>query len=117
MFKNLGNIANLMKSIGQLPDRMAKLKQEMEIKRIRGRACEGDHQVLVEVDGLGLVHSVDLSLSLFSPEQKSLTQRLTLEAMNQAIAQAKALHVQAIRELTKGVDLPGLENILEEMAK
>jgi DNA-binding YbaB/EbfC family protein len=117
MFKNLGNIANLMKSFGQMPERMSKLKQQMEGKRICGRACEGDYQVTVEVSGLGLVHEVDISSSLLAPEHKSLTQRLTLEAINHAVTQAKAMHLEAIRELTHGVELPGLDKIIEEMAK
>ena len=117
MFKNLGNIANLVKSMGQLPDRMSKLKQQMESKRICGRACEGDHQVRVEVSGLGLVHEVDISSTLLAPEHKSLVQRLTLEAINHAVVQAKALHVEAIKEATHGVELPGLEKIIEEIAK
>jgi len=117
MFKNLGNIANLMKTFGQLPERMAKLKQQMEAKRIRGRACEGDHQVTVEVSGLGLVHEVDVSSTLLAPEHKSLVQRLTLEAINHAVVQAKSMHVEAVRELTHGVDLPGMDKIIEEMAR
>jgi len=117
MFKNLGTIANLMKTFGQLPERMAKLKQQMEAKRIRGRACEGDHQVTVEVSGLGLVHEVDVSSTLLAPEHKSLVQRLTLEAINHAVVQAKSMHVEAVRELTHGVDLPGMDKIIEEMAR
>jgi DNA-binding protein YbaB len=117
MFKNLGNIANLMKAFGQLPDKAAKLKQQMEAKRIRGRACEGDHQVTVEVSGLGQVHEVDISSSLFAPEHRSLTQRLTLEAINHAVTQAKALHAESIRELTQGVDIPGLDKIIQDMAQ
>ena len=117
MFKNLGNIANLVKSMGQLPDRMSKLKQQMESKRICGRACEGDHQVQVGVSGLGLVHEVDISSTLLAPEHKSLVQRLTLEAINHAVVQAKAMHVEAIKEATHGVEFPGLEKIIEEIAK
>ncbi|MCE2801510.1 MAG: YbaB/EbfC family nucleoid-associated protein [Planctomycetaceae bacterium] len=117
MFKNLGNIANLMKAFGQLPERAAKLKQQMEATRIRGRACEGDHQVTVEVSGLGQVHEVDISSSLFSPEHRSLAQRLTLEATNHAVAQAKLMHADSIRELTQGVDIPGLEKVIQDMTQ
>jgi DNA-binding protein YbaB len=52
-----------------------------------------------------------------APEHKSLVQRLTLEAINHAVAQAKALHVEAIKEATHGVEFPGLEKIIEEIAK
>lgn len=117
MFKNLGNIANLMKAFGQLPEKASKLKQQMEVKRIRGRACQGDHQVSVEVSGLGLVHEVDISGSLFTPEHRSLAQRLTLEAINDAVSQAKSLHAESIRELTQGVEIPGLDKVIQDMAQ
>jgi DNA-binding protein YbaB len=64
-----------------------------------------------------LVHEVDISSTLLAPEHKSLVQRLTLDAINHAVVQAKALHVEAIKEATHGVELPGLEKIIEEIAK
>jgi hypothetical protein len=36
--------------------------------------------------------------------------------MNQAVAAAKQVHVQALKELTHGVSLPGIDKMLEEMA-
>lgn len=118
MFKNLSNLANLMRTAGHMGERLSTIKHQMEQKRVRGRACEGDHEVLVELNGLGVVLTVELSDSLCQDvHNKTLAQRLILEAMNQAIAAAKELHVHAIRELTHGLDLPGLDKILEEMAR
>ncbi len=117
MFKNLSNIANLMRTAGQLGERMSALKQRMDGVRVRGRACEGEWEVCVELNGLGVVQTVDLSPSLFDPQLKTVAQRLILEAMNQAVMQAKELHIQAIKELTHGVEIPGLDKILEEMAR
>jgi DNA-binding protein YbaB len=118
MFKNLTNIANLMRTAGHLGERLTTIKHQMEHKRVRGRACEGDHEVLVELNGLGVVQTVELSDSLMQdPANKPLAQRLILESMNQAVTAAKELHVQAVRELTHGLDLPGLDKILEEMAR
>ena len=117
MFKHLSNLANLMQTAGRLGDRLKELKVQMEHQRVRGRACHGDHEVLVELNGLGIVQSVELSDSLLQdPSHKSLVQRLILESMNQAVAAAKQLHVHAIKDLTQGIDLPGLDKILEEMA-
>jgi hypothetical protein len=117
MFKSLSNIASMVKNVSHIGDRLAKLKLEMEHRRVRGRACEGDHEVHVELNGLGSVQTIEISPSLFHPEHHPLTQRLVLEAMNHAVAQAKQLHVQAVRELTNGLDIPGLNSILEEMAR
>jgi DNA-binding protein YbaB len=42
---------------------------------------------------------------------------LTLEAINHAVSQAKSLHADSIRELTQGVDIPGLEKVIQDMAQ
>jgi DNA-binding protein YbaB len=117
MFKNLTNIANIMRVASQMGDRLSALKQQMEHRRVRGRACDGDHEVIVELNGLGVVQTVDLSPSLFDPQHRSCSQHLILEATNQAVAAAKELHVHAVKELTHGLDIPGLDKILEEMAR
>jgi DNA-binding protein YbaB len=117
MFKNLTSLANLMQTASRMGDRLSELKRQMEHKRVRGRACDGDHEVIVELNGLGVVQTVELSESLLqNPEHKSLAQRLILESTNQAVAEAKGMHVHAIKELTRGLDLPGLDKIIEEMA-
>ncbi len=96
---------------------MPELKRQLALKRVRGRACEGDHEVNVELNGLGVAQTVELSDSLLqSPQHKAIAQRLILEAMNQAVAAAKQVHVQALKELTHGFSLPGIDKMLEEMA-
>ncbi|MFO0014895.1 MAG: YbaB/EbfC family nucleoid-associated protein [Planctomycetota bacterium] len=117
MFKHLSNLANLVQTASRLGDRLTELKHQMHGKRVRGRACHGDHEVVVELNGLGVVQTVELSESLFQdPSHKSLAQRLILESMNQAVSAAKELHVHAIKELTQGVDVPGLDKLIEELA-
>jgi hypothetical protein len=37
--------------------------------------------------------------------------------MNHAVAQAKEMHVHAVRELTNGLDIPGLNGIIDELAR
>lgn len=117
MFKSFNNIAAMMKAAGSIGERLPKLKTEMEHRRVRGRACDGGHQVLVELNGLGVVQTIDISVSLHHPDHKSISQRLVLEAMNHAVAQAKEMHVHAVRELTGGLDIPGLNGILDELAR
>lgn len=117
MFKNLTSLANLMQTASRMGDRMSELKRQMEHKRVRGRACDGDHEVNVELNGLGVAQTIELSDSLLqSSEHKATAQRLILEATNQAVAAAKQMHVHALKELTRGIDLPGLDKVLEEMA-
>jgi DNA-binding protein YbaB len=117
MFKNLTNLANIMRTASQMGERLSALKVQMEGRRVHGRACEGDHEVSIELNGLGVVQTVDLSSSLLDPSHKSTAQRLTLEAMNQAVAAAKTLHVHAVKEMTHGLDIPGLDKIVEELAR
>lgn len=117
MFKNLTNIANLMRTASQMGDKLATLKGQLETRRVYGSATEGGHSVNVELNGLGVMQSMDVSPSLLSVEQKATLQQLTIQAMNQAVAAAKQMHVDAIRQLTNGLDIPGIDNILTEMAR
>jgi len=117
MFQKLSNLANLMRTATHLGERLTTLKHQMEKRRVRGRACDGDHEVTVELNGLGVVQTVDVSASLLDHEHKTTAQRLVLEAMNQAVTQAKEMHVSAVKELTGGLDIPGLDGLIEEMAR
>ncbi len=117
MFKNLTNIANIMRTASQMGERMNELKNDMEGRRVYGRAGEGDHSVFVELNGLGVVQTIDISESLLDRSMKQNVQDLTAAAMNEAVAEAKKMHVEAVRQLTGGIELPGLDNVLNELGR
>ena len=47
---------------------------------------------------------------------RDLIEDLVVAAVNQAIAKGKQLHAEAVRELTGGLQLPGLQEAIEKLA-
>ncbi len=117
MFKNIGNltqIAGLLKNLGQMKSKVAEAKQKLAGKTVVG-SIPGD-SVRIEMNGLGEVTLVAVDPAMLTPDFQAQLQASLQEATNKAIKLAKQLHVESIRELTGGVELPGMEGILEELA-
>jgi DNA-binding YbaB/EbfC family protein len=118
MFKNLTNLASAMKNMTQIGSQLKGMNARLEAARVYGSAVSGLFSVNVELSGLGVVQSVSVSESLACPEQKSLLQELTKEAMNQAVRSAKEMHINEVKELTGGAEFfPGMNDMMQNMIK
>ena len=62
MFKELGNLASLMKNANQIGGKMGAMSEELKGKRVTGSA--GGGMVEVEANGLGQILKVKLDPSL-----------------------------------------------------
>ena len=116
MFKNLSNltqVAGLFKNLGQMKGRIAEAKKHLAGRKVVGET-DGS-RVHIEMNGLGEVTNVQVHLDLLTPEMQSQLQKLLQEAINKAVGRARELHMESIREITKGVDLPGLDGVLQEI--
>jgi DNA-binding YbaB/EbfC family protein len=116
MFKGLGNLANLPAMLKQAQEMTAKFEQlsaEMKSKRVTGNAGGG----LVEVDanGLGDVLAVRIDPSLIEKQDRELLEDLLPAAVNAARAKAKELHADAMRQLSGGLQIPGLGEALGQL--
>ncbi len=110
MFKGLGNIASLLKNAQQIGGRISAVNDELKTKRAIGKA--GGGMVEVEVDGLGQVLRVTIDAALIERKDREMIEDLVPGAVNAAIAKSKELHADALRNLTGGMDLPGLKEAL-----
>jgi DNA-binding protein YbaB len=118
MFKNLTNLAGAMRNLTQLGPQMKAINSKLETARVYGSASQDGLSVNVAMSGLGLVQSVSISDLLGTGEHKMLLEKLTTDAMNQAIKSAKELHINALKDLTGGAELfPGMNDMLENMTK
>ncbi len=118
MFKNLGNLtqlAGMLKNLGQVRGRLAESKERLATERVVGE--DTSSSVRIEMNGLGEVIAVTVNTQVLTPELQMQVQESIQIATNLAIQQAKRLHLESIRSLTQGVELPGLEGIMEELAK
>lgn len=118
MFKNLGNLtqlAGMLKNLGQMKTKLAESKSKLATQKAVGQ--DTSSSVRVEINGLGEVISVEVQQHVLTPELQVQLQQSIQIATNLAIQQAKQMHLQSIKELTQGIELPGLDGILEELAK
>jgi DNA-binding YbaB/EbfC family protein len=114
MFKGLSNLGNLLKQAQQFGGQMEKLTEEMKTRRATGTA--GGGMVEVEINGLLEVLRCRVDPQLFAQGDRELVEDLVVAAVNQAVAKAKELHAAAVKELTGGLQLPGLQEALEKIA-
>ncbi len=114
MFKGLSNFGNLLKQAQQFGGQMEKLTEEMKTRRATGTA--GGGMVEVEINGLLEVLRCRVDPQLFAQGDRELVEDLVVAAVNQAVAKAKHLHATAVKDLTGGLQLPGLQEALEKIA-
>jgi nucleoid-associated protein EbfC len=110
VFKGLTNLASLIKQAQQVGTRIQAVNEELKGKRATGNA--GGGMVEVEVDGLGQVLRVTIDPALIERKDRELIEDLVPAAVNAAVAKSKEIHAEALRDLTGGMNLPGLQEAL-----
>lgn len=112
MFKglgSLGNIASMMASFKDLPQKMQELNQQMQSEHVSGDSTCG--RVSVVVNCVGQVQSVSIREQGMSTEE---IEQAVVEATNAAGAIAKQTYADAIRAMVAdmNLDLPGIDGLL-----
>lgn len=114
MFKglgNLGNIASMVGSLQQLPEKLSELNEKMKNETVSATSACG--KVTISMSGTGQVQNVEISPSLTGESLQQAVQETT----NAAGASAKKLYADAIRELANEMDLnlPGIDGMLTSL--
>ena len=113
MFKGLGNIASMVRQAGQIGGKMKEISEKLQNERATGQA--GGGMVECEVNGLGQVLGIKIEPTLLENNEHEMIQDLLPAAINQAIAKSKQMHMEAMKEATGGMELPGLDQALSEI--
>ena len=115
MFKGLGQLANLgslLKQAQNIGSQMQGLSEQLKHQRATGSA--GGGLVEVEVNGLGEVIACRIDPGLIAKGDGEMIEDLLPAAFNQAHAKSKQLHAEAMKSLTEGLELPGLDDALAQ---
>src|SRR5688572_837016 len=104
IFKNLGNLAGIMKQAQEMSARMQSANQELKTRRVYGTA--GGNMVSVEANGQGQILRLSIDPEFFSKMDRELLEDLVPAAVNQAVAKAKELQSELMQGLTQGVEIP-----------
>jgi nucleoid-associated protein EbfC len=110
MFKGLSNLGSLLKTAQQFGSRMEELNAQLKNRRATGTA--GGGMVEIELNGLLEVMHCKIDPKLISQSDKELLEDLVVAAVGQAIAKGRQLHAEAMKDLTGGLELPGIQEAI-----
>ena len=110
MFKGLSNLGSLIKQAQQIGGQMQNLSEELKDRRAEGTA--GGGMVEIEVNGLLEVLRCRIDQQLVAQGDREFIEDLVAAAVNQAVAKGKQLHAEAMKQLTGGLNLPGIQEAL-----
>jgi DNA-binding YbaB/EbfC family protein len=113
MFKNLGNIASLMRQAQAMTGKMQEVTESLKHQRVT--AAAGGGMVEVEANGLGEVLRVRIEPTLVQQGDREMIEDLLPSAINQAVAKAKQLHMEAMKTMTGEMGVPGLDEALAKI--
>jgi len=98
-----------MKQAQEMQAKMSEIQQQLANMTITGSA--GGGMVNVTVNGSGEVLSISIEEPLISTDEKEMLQDLIVAATNDGLTKAKELSQQEMKQLTGGINIPGLSNI------
>ena len=113
MFKKLANLTSMLKQAQQLGGQMQNLGEKLKERRATGNA--GGGMVEVEVNGLLEVLQCRIDEKLVAQGDRELIEDLVAAAVNQAVSKGKQLHAEAMQDLTGGLELPGLQDMMAKI--
>ena len=115
MFKGFRDLASLVKNAQQIGGQMQELNQKLQHLRVTGAA--GGGMVEIEVNGLLEVLRCKIDEQLIAQHDRELIEDLVAVAINQAMTKGKELHAGAMKELTGGLNLPGLDEVMAKVTE
>lgn len=113
MFKTLSGLSQLMRHASSLGERVKEIQASLAKAQATGSA--GDNRVQVEISGVGLVTRLTLAPDLVAENDSALLEELIPQALNEALAKVRQMHLDKVREATAGIELPGLEEALASL--
>lgn len=113
MFERLSSLGALIKQAQQIGGQMQELTEKLKERRTVGSA--GGGMVEIEINGLMEVLRCHIEDQLISQGDRELIEDLVAAALNQAVAKAKQLHADAMKELTGNLEIPGVQEALAKL--
>jgi len=113
MFQGLGNLASIWKQASEVSGQLHKLGDELKNRRTTGTA--GGGMVEIEINGALEVLHCKIDPQLVAQGDRELLEDLLMAAMNQAVSKGKQLHAEALKQITGGMQLPGMREALAKI--
>jgi DNA-binding YbaB/EbfC family protein len=104
MFKEIGQLANLMKQLPKIKEEVEKVQQRLAQQTVEGDA--GGGMVKVRVNGKMEMLSCTLSEEAVRVNDRELLEDLIKAAVNQALERARQLVTEETSKMAAGLGLP-----------
>lgn len=112
MFRELGKLAQLASQAKEIGARMNAAKEKLGSIRVEGTA--GGEMVRVEASGDLRITAVRIDPSLVQSDDPEMFEELLISACNQALQKAKEAAAASMSEVTGGLDIPGLDDMMSK---
>ncbi len=106
MFKNLGNVAGLIKQAQKMREEFERVHEELKERVVEGSAGAG--AVIATANGRGELLTVKITPEAVDPEDMEMLEDLVVAAANQALSKSQQLKEEELAKVTGGLNLPGL---------
>lgn len=113
MFKKFGNMMSMIKQAQEMQARMGEMQDGLAHVRVEGSA--GGGMVTIEANGQQKILGVRIEDSLLEDLDKEMLEDLLVGAVNQALDKAREAAAEEMQKLTSGLDVPGLNEALEQL--
>jgi DNA-binding YbaB/EbfC family protein len=113
MFKELGQIASLMRQAQEIQGRMQEMKEKLGRLKVEGSA--GGGMVTVEMNGHQQLLSCRVDQPFFESHDREMLEDLIVSAVNQALDRARQAAADEMGKLAGGLNVPGLSDALSQM--
>ena len=110
MLGNLGQLMNIMKNAGAIKQSVQEMNERMEASRHTGEA--GGGQVQATVNGKGDLLSLKIEPALVQAGDVEMVEDLTCAAVRDAVTRSREAAQQEMSDLTGGLGLPGMDQML-----
>jgi hypothetical protein len=103
-------MGNVMGQVQQMQSRMRQVREQLRDRTIEGHA--GGGIVTVTANGAGEVVRVTIDPVAVDPRDVPMLEDLLAAATNDALARAREMMRQELGQITGGIDIPGLSDLL-----
>lgn len=113
MFDNIKNFAAIMKQLPELKERAEQMQAELERKTVEAES--GGGAVRVTMNGKGRVLRLEIDQPLMAGiagDDKVMVEELIAAAINVGMDKVQALLAEQMRGVAGGMDLPGLDGLM-----
>ncbi|MCL5405411.1 MAG: YbaB/EbfC family nucleoid-associated protein [Deltaproteobacteria bacterium] len=97
---------NPLQQVKVLQEKMAKMQEELALKKVEASA--GGGMVTVEVNGRQEVLSIKIDRQVVDPEDIEMLQDLIVAAVNDGLRRAQEMAASEMGKLAGGLNIPGL---------